>query len=1131
MSRVCLLLVATALPGVTACSYAGQPASAPTEQEDAIAQMAAWYHPGHFDHSTFYLIASSHNDIAYLDDPRGTADFRSENLILPALDLMNADDSFALDIETTLYLKEFLDRHPERLDEVRKRVAEHRLSFGGRYTQFYEALFGGEALARQMYFGRKWLKKTLGDACDTRIVWDTDVPQRTLQSPQVFAKSGIKYLMIGRFPAPGVHLWESPDGSGVIFDTYLYTAGWGSIPGQGGPSPGTPTEKYVFDLLESQRPFFEQHHVPNFGTVTMSDYSCPGPELIDTVNDYNQKAAAIEDKTGLAPPKMKLATAETYLSTIEPARPFLPVYKQDWPNPWGYHHQPSHERVVSAARESYNLLVNGERFALIASLLDPEDRPYPQQTLTDGWEGLIYPDHGWCGERALETMRVFETRLQRAHDAGRDVYGASLRYIAERVRRAKTAGPAVVVFNPLSWTVTGPVWLSVRFERGEARPDYLGLTDRQRRRVPCEWTVESTYPDGTAREATVRFVAEDVPSVGYTTYYVSKAHRSRGGRTGESLPGGAMEGRFYRLELGERGIRSLVDKETGEDVFDTRKFQANELFMLGVAGVGNGIFDYTFYPDTRRTDTLDNLGRMAEGMKIESIRSGDVKTVIALRGESEHGEARQEIALYNSIKRLDLSTEIQWDGTRKRELRLAFPIRQPASAQVSYDVPFGVVEVGKNEMGSTMPREVQNWVDVSDGGHGVTLAVGKTSVHDIRDITTDPLATPMIQPVLLCTLLDLELPGQTEHPWWTQAGRHEYSFALTTHPGTWRDNWRFGWEFGNPLTPILVRDQEDADVTMDQYTDADPLEKRRSVARTHTYGSLPEEYSFCSVEPSSIVVSAIKKCEDDDSVVVRYFDMEGKGSEANLRFFAPIASAQRTNLIEEEGTPCPGQGNTLRLPSGPYSIDTVKLAVPVRQAAAAALLPFADTMEYADQAAADAVWRKNSPYRALPLSTERNHTPGGGRSLASQGMWEFGYLSLPGDADMAVDVWMYDSGDPDAFGGAIITPNSPSNPRGLAEFSIFPSSQFGGRGGGSEFYTYYLGTGDWARQSSGIPRSEGWHKITFRVTSAGGSIYFDDRLVGKSPMIVHPRRLYLGNAWAGSKPVYFDDVSVTQVSE
>ena len=97
----------------------------------------------------------------------------------------------------------------------------------------------------------------------------------------------------------------------------------------------------------------------------------------------------------------------------------------------------------------------------------------------------------------------------------------------------------------------------------------------------------------------------------------------------------------------------------------------------------------------------------------------------------------------------------------------------------------------------------------------------------------------------MCTLLDLEIPGpQKEHPWWTQPGHHQFDFALTTHPGTWRENWRFGWEFNNPLTAVVARDLEDADVMMDHYVTSDPPEKRKSLPREKTYGILPEEYSL-----------------------------------------------------------------------------------------------------------------------------------------------------------------------------------------------------------------------------------------------------------------------------------------------
>jgi alpha-mannosidase len=1126
-----VLAAALATTAGSVCRGEEKPAAG-AKQSDPVGRMAAWYKPGHFDGSTFYLIGSSHNDIAYLDDPQGTADFRAENLITPALDLMKFDDSFCLDVESTLFLKEYLHRRPDRLGEVKQRVREGRLSFGGRYTQFYEALFGGEALARQMYFGRKWLKKTLGDGCDTRIIWDTDIPQRTLQSPQVFAKAGIKYLMIGRFPTPGIFVWESPDGSGVMFHTYLYGSGWGLIPGRGAAALATPddTVKYVFDLLESQRPYFQSHGIAHFGSVTMSDYSCPGLDLVQTVQAFNKNMESLRRKGGVSPPRMKLATAQTFLSSIEASRPRLKKYTQDWPNPWGYIHQPSHHRMVASARRGYQHLVAAERFALIASLLDPENRPYPQERLNRGWEGLIYPDHGWCGEKTLETMRVFAERFQTAAEVGRDVYRTSLESIARRVQRKKRPGIALIVFNPLSWKTSGPAVCAIRFDRGEAKPEGIVLADAQGRAAPCQVQVESRFDDGSPRDVTLCFPTHEIPSIGYKTYYLTTAAAPRGIAGGGSLRGNVLENRFYRLELAERGVRSLIDKETGAEAFDTRKFLANELFTLGVGTVPVSSFEYTFYPDNRRTETLENLGKLSGPMKVEVLQSGDVKAVVSMEGASPQVKVRQTITLFHQFKRVDFSTELDWAGLRKRELRLAFPIRSAAGAQVSYDVPFGAVEVGRNEMGSIAPREVQHWIDVSDGRRGVTLAVGDTCVHDLHDITTTPWSGPLLQPVLLSTLVDLEIPGQKDHTWWTQPGRHRFDFALTTHPGAWRENWRFGWEFSNPPAVVVARDLEAGDARVDHYVTQDPPEKRTSSVRTHTYGILPEEYSFCSVEPDNVVVSTIKKCEDDDSIVVRCFDMEGKSSQARLKFFKPIASAESTNLIEEEAAPLTASGGMLRTTVRPYSIDTVKFAI--RQPGRKPMtLPCFDSMEYADQAEAEAAWKKHPTYRPLRLSDERNHTPGGRKSLKSGGILDFASAVLPAATNIAVEAWFYDSGEPDAFGAVIVAPSSPSDPTGNAEFGVFPSAQFGGRGGGSTHYTYYTGAGDWARRNSGIPRSKGWHKVVFRIAPAGGAIVFDGKLVAQSPNLRFARLLFLGNPWAGSQPMYFDDVSVVALDD
>jgi len=72
-------------------------------------------------------------------------------------------------------------------------------------------MYEGEALIREVYYGKKKLQKLIpGGRFD--CAWSEDVPGRSLQTAQIFSKAGIKYLQFSRFQ-PGVYKWFSPDGS------------------------------------------------------------------------------------------------------------------------------------------------------------------------------------------------------------------------------------------------------------------------------------------------------------------------------------------------------------------------------------------------------------------------------------------------------------------------------------------------------------------------------------------------------------------------------------------------------------------------------------------------------------------------------------------------------------------------------------------------------------------------------------------------------------------------------------------------------------------------------------------------------------------------------------------------------
>ena len=144
------------------------------------------------------IISSSHQDIAWMDSPEKCMEFRDKNAITPALALLAKDPAYAFTMENMLNIREYLDRHPDRKDEVVRFTKEGRMEWGATFNQPYESLLSDEQLVRETYFGRRWLKKTF-PGCDARVYFNPDVPGRSMQMPQILAKAGIPYMVMSRY--------------------------------------------------------------------------------------------------------------------------------------------------------------------------------------------------------------------------------------------------------------------------------------------------------------------------------------------------------------------------------------------------------------------------------------------------------------------------------------------------------------------------------------------------------------------------------------------------------------------------------------------------------------------------------------------------------------------------------------------------------------------------------------------------------------------------------------------------------------------------------------------------------------------------------------------------------------------
>jgi alpha-mannosidase len=407
-----------------------------------------------------------------------------------------------------------------------------------------------------------------------------------------------------------------------------------------------------------------------------------------------------------------------------------------------------------------------------------------------------------------------------------------------------------------------------------------------------------------------------------------------------------------------------------------------ELFTLNSAYDDNYLYyDAGAFPEVPPAFLDDTFvqGKDQADWAYDASESGDVRDVYSFNKVLNNSSnwwatITEKLIFYRELKRLDCEiTLTNWgmdaDGNNKidddtiklREWRMALPLTFTNNkAKVTYEVPMGTLLVGRDEIQDSLgsfynydtydysqlpntpsapsnnrpvkasyihPREVQNFVSVSDGDYGVTMS----SCAAVCDYIFPPreqdaivpdaeynIENPMIQPLLLATRKSNRwsyYPGS--HGLYSQRGNHTFTFSVLSHEGDWSSNSlrgaRFGIQANNPLRGVVLSDLPAGNNT----------------------NTLNETKSFCSVSPDNILVSAFKKMDgESNNAVVRMYDiMGGTGTyNATLNFFFSANSADKTSIIEEmlayNGSPQPAlgrDGQSVTMEVGHHSIETLSL--------------------------------------------------------------------------------------------------------------------------------------------------------------------------------------------------------------
>lgn len=837
---------------------------------------------GYFANGAIHIISSSHQDIAWMNTPDSCREERIHKIILPAMEMMEANPDFKFGMEQNLNLMELLEADPGYKEKAIRTYQSGQFGWGATFNQPYEGMETSEQLVRQLYLGRKWMHDHLDGKIDAFTAFNVDVPGRTRQFPQILRKSGVKNLFISRFKE-GFYNWYSPDGS-KIFTYSPGNYGWAVMFYKYFNEDAASAMNKLNGVIRNWDDYYRERNIPPHYAVVISN-DAEGPVYYkEVLKEWN----SIRSLAGKPLPALKYSTADEFLQTVNVPEAKFDSISGERPNLWLYIHGPAHYEAIRHKRLADVHLTAAEKFSAIDALLKNDVSGYPKKQLDSAWFKSIYSDHGWGGKNGHITDSIFEDYIRQGNTTGERLLKHALTSISSGIETQKRN--AVVVFNDLSWKRESLVYIPMPSQAP------MEVVDSAGKKINSQVLKR-------ADTATLVFLAS-VPGTGYTTYYVQPAKNTSPGNN--DAGSNYYENSYYRAYLTAGGIKSLFDKQLQAEVINSTKFAGGDVMEMGYDGNGAGEFTVITTPNMRNFSKLSNVNTTWK-----LIANGPLVTVFEAKYILNEMEVVQRIRFHNNQKKIDFEYDLpHWKGIKNRQLRFALPILEK-TAEITYDVPMGVSTVGKDELknrpggwawGGTYwnkpeeshPREVQNFVSANASKFGLTMS-SAISTFDWIDPTVDAVHYPVLQAVMLSSHKSCHGEGN----WYLQAGAHSFRFSITTHTPGWKNGYAFGIENNHPFFSVGVKN----------------IQK----------GKLPASMSFVTSDSPFSLVTCIKKADNDNDVVVRMVNMLDSASHMQLQWFRAPASIRKTDLIENVINEGKSGSSSLMINAGKNSIETYRL--------------------------------------------------------------------------------------------------------------------------------------------------------------------------------------------------------------
>jgi len=826
---------------------------------------------------TVFLVPHQHLDVGYSDFQTKLAELHSR-VIDEAMQMSEEQPEFRFSLDGYWQAQSFLDgRSDEEKQRFFKALRDKKIFVPAQHSVMLTGFPTAETLLRSFYGAHK-LNRAAGAPWD--YVNSTDVPSYSWSYASIMAAAGLKYfaaaanadrgptLMLGDLHRRSPFWWEGPDGNRVLM---WYARHYHQIRSEFGLPPVVATG---YEALPS---FLHVYDRPDY---TANAVMLHGSQWENT-SLYHEQATLVQRWSNVfAYPQLQFSGfAEALEKIAASAGNNIPVIRGDG-GPYWEDGIASDAYYAALERDNERRALTAEKLATIASLVDR--RWKPSRTAIDSmWDNiLLMNEHTWGWGRSVTEPHSEDSVKELAYKRLRATIARdSIEYLLDRAmttiaRRIDTPARALVVFNMLNWKRDG--W--VEFDLQKTRE----LVDVQTNAV-VRFEVLEDHP----AYQRIRFIASDVPAMGYRTYNV----RDKAGEGLSQVPAthtstttnsNTVENSYYRLVIDEQSgaVRSIYDKQLKRELVDSSSpYRFNQyVYVTGGDEFPNQLLTFRKWSPRAQLQThIPSRG------KVLSISKTPVGTTIRLQSQAPNTpQISTEIVLFDREKKIQFNNRVRKDEVYKKEgVYFAFPIniRQP---EFKYEIQNATVNPA-NDMVPGAGLEwfsAQNWISVNEPSLSVSLINKDSFLWTLGDIVRGTWPTEFGR-------RGSTLFSYVMNNYWNtnyvaaQGGEFLFRYVLTSAAALDEAALsRSGWSETTPLERILIKSQD----------------QTFPVQRTLPAGQM----SFMQIDNPAAVLSTWKLAESGDGTVLRLIDLGGKSSAVSVS--SPLfkaTSGRLCNAMEE----------------------------------------------------------------------------------------------------------------------------------------------------------------------------------------------------------------------------------------